>query len=131
MKSWRQWIWLGVWFAPAFLPAGEFGGWESLLAFVVGSAVGCAWQVVARRDPADRLAWLAVGGMAGSLAWLIVPLVGVESVDVTARPGPALYFLAVIFSVVLTEQVLRRRDLGPVTLDMVHANEGSAGEPRT
>lgn len=131
VTDWRQWLWLGVWFAPALLPPVELGGWGALAAFGVGAAVGCAWQMLARRDPTDRLAWLAAGGMAGSLAWLIVPLIGGESVDVTTRPGPALYFLAVVFSVLLTEQVLRRRDLGPVTLDKVHANdEKAAGERR-
>jgi hypothetical protein len=131
VNGWRRWLWLGVWFAPGFFPSVELGGWGALSAFVVGAAVGCAWQVLARRDPTDRLAWLAAGGMAGSFAWLIVPLIGGDSVDVTTRPGPALYFLAVVFSVLLTEQVLRRRARGPVTLDMVHANdEPAAGERR-
>jgi hypothetical protein len=35
--------------------------------------------------------------------------------------GPTVYFVAVAAAVVVTEQVLRRRDRGPVTLDVVHA----------
>ena len=131
MDGWRQWIWLGVLLVPEFLPSVEVGGWGALALFVVGVAVGCAWQVLARRDPTDRLAWLAAAGVAGTLIWLVLPLIDGEGVGITTQPGPTVYFLAVLFSVVLTEQVLRRRDLGPVTLDMVHASEETAaGEPQ-
>ena len=42
--------------------------------------------------------------------------------------GPTAYFVAVAAGVVITERMLRRRDLGPVTLDLVHApeDEGAA-----
>ncbi len=38
-----------------------------------------------------------------------------------------IYPVAVLSSVVITERVLRRRELGPVTLDMVHAPDEIEG----
>ena len=85
----------------------------------MGALVGAAWQVLARRDPTDRLSWFAVGTLLLGLGLTLGPLLSGSTDPID--PGSALYLASVAAAVVLTEQVLRRRDHGPVTLDMVHA----------
>ena len=63
---------------------------------------------------------LAILGFLGGLTWVLATPGGALEGPV---PSVALYGLGVARAVVLTEQVLRRRDLGPVTLNMVHAPE--------
>ena len=89
--------------------------------FVVGVAVGVLWQAAARRDVAERLTWLAGGALAFGFAVLLDAVVGSGTTDTGGgsdgllRRGGG--------GVVITERVLRRRELGPVTRDLVHAPE--------
>jgi hypothetical protein len=101
--------------------AAEWGSWRAVAALVVGALVGVGWQWGARRDVVDRLSWLAGGALAFGFAVLLDAVVdrGATSLEV----GLTAYFAAVAAAVIVTEQVLRRRDLGPVTLASVHAPE--------
>ena len=83
--------------------------------------VGAAWQATARRDVAERLTWLAGIALAFGFAILLEAVVVSGSTNVEV--GPTAYFVGVAASVVVTERVLRRRELGPVTRDMVHTPE--------
>ncbi len=67
-----------------------------------------------------------VGALAFGFAFLLDAVVGSGTTNLEV--GPTAYFVAVAAGVVITERMLRRRDLGPVTLDLVHApeDEGAA-----
>ena len=93
----------------------------------MGAAVGVVWQVAARRDVAERLTWLAAATLAFGLAVLLDSVVGAITTHVEA--GPASYYVAVASAVVITERVLRRRELGPVTRDQVHAPDEATSRP--
>ncbi len=126
MTRWRGYAWVLIWFVSIPFGAEARGSWAALAAFVVGAALGAAWQSVARNDVVDRLTWFAVVALASGLTFLLDAVI--RSVTVSLAVGPMAYFVAVAASVIVTEQVLRRRDLGPVTLDMVHAaDEPGAG----
>jgi hypothetical protein len=126
MTGWRQGVWL-----PIYLLGGAFantgrGSWRAVAAVLVGAVVGALWQVVARRDPTDRLTWLAAGTLVFGFGLMLDPLVSGNHDPVDA--GWVVYFASVASAVVITEQVLRRRELGRVTLDMVHAPDVSADD---
>lgn len=121
MATWQRWAWVGVWFVGVTFGAAERGSWQAMAAFVVGAVVGITWQAVVRRDVAERLTWLAGGALAFGFAFLLDAVVGSGTTNLEV--GPTAYFVAVAAGVVITERVLRRRDLGPVTLDLVHAPE--------
>ena len=122
MATWQRWAWVVVWFISVPFGTAEMGSWQAVAAFVVGAAVGVVWQAAARRDVAERLSWLAGGALAFGFAVLLDAVVG--SGTTTLEVGPTAYFVALAAGVVVTERVLRRRDLGPVTRDLVHAPEG-------
>ena len=119
MTGWRRHAWWGVWFIGVAFGGAQRGSWQAVVALVVGALVGAAWQAAARRDVADRLTWLAGVALVFGFAFLL------DAAIATGSSGPevglTVYFVAVAAAVVVTEQVLRRRDRGPVTLDMVHA----------
>ena len=127
MATWQRWAWVGVWFISVPFGTAEMGSWQAVAAFVVGAAVGVTWQAAARRDVAERLTWLAGGALAFGFAVLLDAVVG--SGTTTLEVGPTAYFVALAAGVVVTERVLRRRDLGPVTRDLVHAPEGGGSDP--
>ena len=81
-----------------------------------------------RRDVAERLTWLAGGALAFGFAVLLDAVVGSGSTGLEV--GPTAYFVAVVAVVIVTERVLRRRDVGPVTRDLVHAPEGGEATRR-
>jgi hypothetical protein len=127
MATARQWAWAGVWLVGLPVSQARTGSWLLVAAFVVGAAVGVVWQVAARRDVAERLTWLAGATLAFGLAVLLDSVIGATSTTVEA--GPASYYLAVASAVVITERVLRRRELGPVTRDHVHAPDEATARP--
>ena len=126
MAGWQRWAWVGVWFASIAFGAAQRGSWSPVAALVVGAVVGAAWQVTARRDVAERLTWLAGGALAFGFAVLLDAVVGSGSTGLEV--GPTAYFVAVASAVVITERVLRRREVGPVTRDMVHAPDETEGD---
>lgn len=127
MTGWRRWSWAGVWLFGVLLTSPGATQPRLAIAALGGLLAGVVWQVVARKDPATRLVVLALGGVLTVVMEGVVPALGVPT-DAEADVG--LYLLGVASAVVLTEQVLRRRDLGPVTRDMVHAPEDDAAARR-
>jgi hypothetical protein len=121
MTDWRQGLWIPIWVLGGVFASSGRGSWRAVAAVVVGALLGAAWQVLARRDPTDRLSWFAVGTLLLGLGLTLDPLLSGNTDPID--PGSALYLASVAAAVVLTEQVLRRRELGPVTLDMVHASD--------
>ena len=119
MATWYRWAWVGVWLLSLPFGGAERESWAAVAAIVVGGAVGAVWQVTARRDVAERLTWLA--GIALVFGFAILLDAVIVSGSTSLEVGPTAYFVGVAASVVVAERVLRRRDLGPVTLDMVHA----------
>jgi hypothetical protein len=77
-------------------------GWRYLVASLAGVMVGACWQVLGRRDLADRLLWPAVLIVPASLLFLV------RSGDY--RPAMAQALLGVVAGLVLAEQLLRLRD---------------------
>lgn len=124
MRGWHRYAWLGVWVGVGLASDVRFGDLHLVVSLVVGVLIGALWQVLARRDVAGRLTGLALLGLIIGISWALPSNAGQESLTVDL--DAALYLLGVACSVVLTEQVLRRRDLGPVTLDMVHAPENDS-----
>ncbi|WP_404352351.1 hypothetical protein LG324_05395 [Phycicoccus jejuensis] len=91
------------------------------LASIVGLGIGLMWQLVDRKDIADRLTWLSVLFAIGAFLQF---LSGVTSGSV-ALHLPALFFgFGVTSSVVLAEAYLRRRDRsrGPTGGDALRLN---------
>jgi hypothetical protein len=119
MATWYRWAWVSVWLVSLPFGAAERASWAAVAAIVVGGVVGAVWQVTARHDVAERLTWLA--GIALTFGFAILLDAVIVSGKTSLEVGPTAYFVGVAASVVVTERVLRRRDLGPVTLDMVHA----------
>lgn len=129
MAGWRGYAWVWVWFAGMPFAAAPRGSWAAVAAFVVGAAVGAAWQAVARNDVVDRLSWFAVLALVSGSTFLVDAVLRSDTVRLAV--GSMAYCVAVAASVIVAEQVLRRRDRGPVTLDMVHApEEGEAARRR-
>ena len=126
MTGWRQYAWIGIWLLGYAFNRVTVGSVGLLVAFVVGVAAGAVWQVVARRDVAERLTWVAGMSLASGAAFAVASVVSSTPFDVRVG-APVFYLAAVLSSVVITERVLRRRDLGPVSLDMVHAPDQAGG----
>ena len=126
MTRWRRYAWVGVWLLGWPISGASLGSRGVVVAVVVGVLAGVVWQVVDRRDVAERLSVLAVLSLGMGLFLALDGASGASSTRVD--PGGATYFVMVASSVVVTERVLRRRALGRVTLDMVHAPEGG-GRP--
>jgi hypothetical protein len=125
MTGWRQYAWIGIW-ALAYACSGvTIGSVGALVAVVVGVLAGAVWQVVDRRDVAERLTWPAGATLAFGLSLALDGAFGGSSTFL--NEGPAIFLVMVVASVVITERVLRRRELGPVTLDMVHAPDEAEG----
>jgi peptidoglycan/LPS O-acetylase OafA/YrhL len=125
MTAWHRWAWVGVWLVSVPFGDADRGSWRAVAAVVVGAAVGAVWQATARRDVAERLTWLSGFALAFGLAFLLDAVVGTGGTGLEV--GPTAYFVGVAAAVVVTERVLRRREVGPVTRDMVHAPEQVAG----
>ena len=127
MTGWRQYAWVGIWLLGYVFSGVTVGSVGFLVAFVVGVAAGAVWQVVARRDVAERLTWVAGLTLATGAAFAVDSVVDSSTSSNLWVGAPVIYLVAVLSSVVITERVLRRRDLGPVTLDMVHAPDEAEG----
>lgn len=123
MTGWRQYAWVGIWLLGYAFSGVTVGSVGFLVAFVVGAAAGAVWQVVARREVAERLTWAAGMGLAAGAAFVVDSVVNSSTPANLWVGAPVIYLVAVLSSVVITERVLRRRELGPVTLDMVHARD--------
>ncbi len=131
MTGWRQYAWIGIWALAYAFSGVTVGSVGFLVAFVVGVAAGAVWQVVARRDVAERLTWVAGLTLATGAAVAVDSLVNSGTSSNLLVGDAVIYLVAVLSSVVITERVLRRRELGPVTLDMVHAPDEVAGAAST
>ncbi|WP_278257684.1 hypothetical protein [Nocardioides convexus] len=77
---------------------------------VGGLAAGSAWQVLYRRDLADRLVFPVVLALV-TLGWALVRGAPIEVSEDTVGPEATLLYLGgLLAALVLTEQHLRRRD---------------------
>ena len=126
MATARQWAWAAVWLVGLPFSQAGSGSWQ-LVAFAIGAAVGVVWQVAARRDVAERLTWLAAATLAFGLAILLGSVIG--AITTNAEAGPASYYVAVASAVIITERVLRRRELGPAARDLVHGPDEATSRP--
>ncbi len=125
MTGWRQYAWIVVWLLSGAFATARPSDPRFVAALAVGVAVGVLWQVLARRDVAQRLTALAAAGLVSAGFWAFASATQQESMN--ADSGPAVYFLGVACAVILTEPVLQRRELGPVTRDLVHAPDEAEG----
>jgi drug/metabolite transporter (DMT)-like permease len=80
------------------------------LGLAIAGAAGVAWQVLYRRDLADRLFWLSVLLVVATLLWGTLPAIPGAGEPSHKDLAGLLSFPGLIAGLVLTEQWLRRRD---------------------
>ena len=103
----------GLWLLPtlAVIFAGGFGdqhvmqGLDAFMILASGILVGLLWQVLNRRDLADRLTFIAVCVCMSAALLALVP-----SSYLLANPGPGHALAGVLAGAVLGEQILRLRE---------------------
>lgn len=83
----------------------------------LGMALGVVWQVVHRRDLADRLAVLAAVSLLGAVA-MFMPGLRMSLFHLLAVQG-------IVVGLVLTEQVIRRRKRGELDAEVIAAESSS------
>ncbi len=83
MTDWRQGLWVPIWVLGGVFASSGRGSWRAVAAVVVGALVGAAWQVLARRDPTDRLSWFAVGTLLLGLGLTLGPLLSGSTIRST------------------------------------------------